>query len=776
MEKKSTAPVIFLGLLGWLFIGGYFWLISQAGFVQILRPKISSGQIQIQAESDFESSPLGQYPLARRQSIEIDENISSFVTVKVSRKGGVEVNGKNRNAAYELHYGLNGESKGFSAMYPELADSSELNTDQAFKYAKNFFHSQGVDTASLVISEKTATLENGIQKYELTFTKPSLLSDSLLQRYEIKISGSTVTEFKFSLSLNDKKYRVSKFEEISDIVFEVAPVVVWMIIIVIMIWVFLKRVKHEEIEFKRARWIGLAVLLIMGFGITIGAWPDKLGMILAGIFGGLFMGVAALIVYALSESFARDTRPEKLALVDLLFRGRFRVKELGGALLMALFIGGCTAFYMGAAIFIVEKLPGGYIAVKSEDLWIFGSRLELAKGIAELITGAFFFTLVLLTFLASFLKSKIRRKFLFFTAMVLLLAVAGQFQHFLRPFYLHFFMVLPLSFLWVYWVAKHDLMTISLGMTAGYFLLNFYQLALLPEGFWSLPGILIILSPAFVTIAGIILLFTKKQITDFDNYVPEYVSRIAERERFLRELEIARRIQTRFLPQEEPQFAGLDIASICKPAMEVGGDYYDFIVDEGRYFSVVVGDVSGKGVSAAFYMTMTKGIIKTLAKRLKEPSKILSQLNEVFYENAPRNIFISVLYGIFDMENRTLTFARAGHNPLLVRKNEVSAMELLNPKGIAVGMEKGPLFSKIIEEQSVHVEPGDIFIFYTDGISEAMNTRGEEFGEDRLEALLRQNAGGSAKDILENIRNAVFGFTGSAPQHDDFTMVVVKVN
>jgi serine phosphatase RsbU (regulator of sigma subunit) len=128
------------------------------------------------------------------------------------------------------------------------------------------------------------------------------------------------------------------------------------------------------------------------------------------------------------------------------------------------------------------------------------------------------------------------------------------------------------------------------------------------------------------------------------------------------------------------------------------------------------------------------------------------------------------------MERRTLTFARAGHNPLLVRKNKFSVMELLNPKGIAIGMEKGPLFSRIIEEQSVHVEPGDIFIFYTDGISEAMNTRGEEFGEERLETLLRQNASGSAKDILENIRKSVFDFAGNAPQHDDFTMVVVKIH
>jgi hypothetical protein len=424
MSQKSSVHFIVLALLGWLFIAGYFWLLDQAAFVPILRPRVSLNQVIKKAEKEFKASPLGKHSLNRQDTVTIDEDILSFLqryrpqnrsavlralgTVTVFWKGDVKVDRQNKEVSFELLYDFDGKPKGFKKVLPELPDSSALEIYRALEFAAGFLHSQNIDTSSLVISEKISKIENGIQTYELIFTRPFTFCDSLNENYEVNISGSTITGFTPSLTVNPEKLPPSKFEEISDTVFQVSQVVLWVIFVIVMAVIFFKRVKRDEIEFGRARWPGIAVMLILGLSVAINAWPAKGEAILGGLLAGLFMGVAALVVYALSESFTRDTWPEKIALIDILFRGYFRVKELGRALLTALFIGGLTAFFLGITIFVVEELHIGYIAIKSQDLWIFSSRWNMAQEIAKLLIGAFFFGLVLLSFFAAFIKSKIQ--------------------------------------------------------------------------------------------------------------------------------------------------------------------------------------------------------------------------------------------------------------------------------------------------------------------------------------------------------------------------------
>ena len=271
------------------------------------------------------------------------------------------------------------------------------------------------------------------------------------------------------------------------------------------------------------------------------------------------------------------------------------------------------------------------------------------------------------------------------------------------------------------------------------------------------------------------LVFRPQCAEDYDNYVPEYVSRIAERERLVRELEIARSVQMRFLPQAVPEFAHLDIVSLCQPAMEVGGDYYDFVRMDEHNMSVLIGDVSGKGVSAAFYMTMVKGIIKTLSKKTRRPAVLLEEANEIFCENAPRDVFVTVIYGVFNLETQALTFASAGHNPLMIWKKKTGMTQKMNPRGIALGLAGSVKYRSLIEETTIPFEEGDVFVFYTDGVSESMNMNQEIFGEERLEAIITKSAHQPPRLIQRNVVEAVSRFSGKAPQHDDFTIVVVKI-
>ena len=242
-----------------------------------------------------------------------------------------------------------------------------------------------------------------------------------------------------------------------------------------------------------------------------------------------------------------------------------------------------------------------------------------------------------------------------------------------------------------------------------------------------------------------------------------------------RELEIARDVQMSFLPAKNPQFSGLDIAAHCIPAREVGGDYYDFVKLDEKRSGIIIGDVSGKGTQAAFYMTLSKGFVKAISKTVSSPSEFLKKINELFYENVDRGTFISMIYGIFDLKEQTLTFARAGHNPVIAKHSGKNEIELLNPVGLALGLEKGTIFSRTIKEIKIDTHAGDTFVFYTDGFTEAMNRYKLEFTEERLIATISNYINLPAKELLNKTIADVKAFTGKTEQHDDMTMVVVKV-
>jgi len=248
---------------------------------------------------------------------------------------------------------------------------------------------------------------------------------------------------------------------------------------------------------------------------------------------------------------------------------------------------------------------------------------------------------------------------------------------------------------------------------------------------------------------------------------------LTEQERLKRELEIARLVQQKLLPQTKPQIAGLDIDGVCIPAAEIGGDYYDYFLINNHTIGIAIADVTGKGTSAAFYMAVVKGIMLSLTSIFTSPKQLLSELNRRLYGKMDRKIFITMIYAIIDLRKKVLKFARAGHNALIVRNAENSSVECLTPDGIGLGLEQGDLFDSTISEQHIKFQTGDAFIFYTDGISEAMNGQREEFGEERLVDIIVQTNHQSSAFIRERIIDTINTFAQGAPQHDDITMVTV---
>lgn len=244
----------------------------------------------------------------------------------------------------------------------------------------------------------------------------------------------------------------------------------------------------------------------------------------------------------------------------------------------------------------------------------------------------------------------------------------------------------------------------------------------------------------------------------------------AERERSNRELEIAREVQERLFPQSFPPFPGVDCAGYCRPARGVGGDYYDFLkLDDGR-LGIAIGDVSGKGIAAALLMASLQASLRgqTMAG-LHDLSALMQNVNRLVYEASTSNRYATFFYGEYDPVSHKLDFANAGHNPpVILRGGEVLRLEAGGP---VVGLLPGVSFG----HDMVQLRPGDVFVSFTDGISEALNEQEEEWEEDRFIAAARANCDFSAKDLIAAIFREADAFTGEAKQYDDMTLLVMKL-
>jgi len=246
----------------------------------------------------------------------------------------------------------------------------------------------------------------------------------------------------------------------------------------------------------------------------------------------------------------------------------------------------------------------------------------------------------------------------------------------------------------------------------------------------------------------------------------------AEKMKLEHDLENARKIQESLLPKTIPSFPNLQLSGCMIPAMQVGGDYYDVIKVADDKLFVIVGDVSGKGLSASFYMSKLQTMIKLYCEGSTSPKEVLIKVNKNIYENIERNWFITVAVGLFDLNKKTMKYCRAGHTPLIeTNKTDIT---LYQSKGIGVGLEKGDIFDSSLEEIEIELKSEYNFIFYSDGVTETMNEKNELYGMERLEEVLIKNSNKSSDEILHCTLETLKQFRSQAPQNDDITLVIAK--
>ena len=248
-----------------------------------------------------------------------------------------------------------------------------------------------------------------------------------------------------------------------------------------------------------------------------------------------------------------------------------------------------------------------------------------------------------------------------------------------------------------------------------------------------------------------------------------------ERQTIEHDLDLARQIQSNLLPKKVPKIRGMDLQAFYRSAKEVGGDYYDLIPLTAQHLGIAVGDVSGKGVQGSLVMAMTRAVLRSVAPGVPSAARTLIRVNHTLTKDLKPGSFVTLIYLVVDVVARTLNVARAGHNPLLIHHGEKRVSEFLNPSGIALGFDAGPIFEKTIRETTVPLAKGDVIVAYTDGVVESMDTDRALYGNDRFQQVVAAHAHESATRILQALVTDLDRHQGAAPQHDDISIVILKV-
>lgn len=246
---------------------------------------------------------------------------------------------------------------------------------------------------------------------------------------------------------------------------------------------------------------------------------------------------------------------------------------------------------------------------------------------------------------------------------------------------------------------------------------------------------------------------------------------LSELERKKAELRIAHEIQMSFLPERLPEVPGFELAALSLPAKEVGGDFYDAIPLPGGRTALTIADVSGKGVPAALFMALSRTVLRANALVSRSAREAVREANVLITEDAKSGMFVTVFYAVADPIERTLTYVNAGHNPPLLFRAGGGRPAGLKGTGIILGVMPEAEYG----EETIHLKSGDLVLLYTDGVTEAINSGEEQFGEARLIETVVNSLDRSPTGIIENVRDAVMEFSGDEPQFDDLTLMALRV-
>ena len=601
--------------------------------------------------------------------------------------------------------------------------------------------------------------------------------------------GSLDIQFEIPEAISTKIKRQSSIEDFFDVV---VPITVLFFIGLLAFVVFLKKYHEGEIEVRTATLVFLALMVsfffqaVLRFRTSMASWSiDELSrdgvaaftFIILVLIIRPIMSLFGFAAWGVGESHGREQFGDKFLAIDGLAHKRFFTLNSAWSTLQ-----GYCAGFVGL----------GLVAVLS---WVllrfFGCTTQLGGYQPILAVSVPFVMPLLFAVSGSLLAEMVFRLFLNVFAQhhlkikALAVVISAAFWAFYVPGFwginvslypLHFellvWFVLGIFYGIVFW--QYDLLAVILANFVTMGVMESLPMIMSPSDVLFRYGLLALILLSLPLVPMLIGFIRRERFTFKADRLPAHIRKITERVRMAKELEIARRVQMQLLPKKSPYVPGFEISGVCIPAKEVGGDYFDFIELGEKRLGIVIGDVSGKGVPAAIYMTLTKGIVQSHADDFVTPKDVLIKVNNLLYKTIDRGTFISLFYAVLDVGKKKLVYARAGHNPVLYFRKRDGLCRLLEPEGIALGLERGELFAKKIQEKTIKLEKGDLLVFYTDGFTEAMNREREEYGEKRLMRIIQGHCEKSVKEIYDAVLRDIKLFVKDTPQNDDMTMVFLK--
>ena len=609
--------------------------------------------------------------------------------------------------------------------------------------------------------------EDGVRfRWERVGTDPNLVT-----RATAIVAGTSVQDIRYELELSEQGARRKRRSPVNvlDAVSKVTVFVAGMFGLVLYVIASGRRMIPQRLVWTLAgiAWLILQVEMLSGFDPELDSIfndDNKNSARWAMILAAFFVAIPGALAVMGGYPSARRRFPRQLvSLEELLLRGRITSRSVGRALLTGIAAGGWIA-----VVPHLIRATGLFGTYRVDDA--FDEPLFLPGALPLQLHGAVMVALLAFALLGSFVQDKLRGRIGTVLAFVLALIVISNDAVDSIAATLLAAVLVTLIFDQLF--RRGDLLTLIAAAASAAWAINAASRLVQPATSIHADG-------RIALIAGMVVAAAALAIALFGSvkpYLPwEPRPARAERERIQAELNVARQAQEQMLPATPPELPGTSIASFCLPARQVGGDLFDFVAMRDGRVGIAVADVSGKGVPAALVMTITKGLLLAASDGRSEPLEILADVNAGIHSLGNRSVFVTMLFGVFDPAARTFHFVRAGHTPLLWRKANGEVVSL-SPRGIGIGMTGPRSFSTLCEPRTITTAPGDFLILYSDGVNEAMNERTEEFGDERLMATVRDRITNAttAEEARAVLVKAVDDFRGTAPAHDDMTLVVLK--
>lgn len=556
----------------------------------------------------------------------------------------------------------------------------------------------------------------------------------------------------------------------------------YILLILLFVFLFFRRLNARMIDSSTGLrdglfggfFLGAMVLLVsiyQSLGVTSTAWTSILLSAIGALIAAAGGAVLLFLISSTADSITREYWPEKLETITLARFASFINRPVGLALLRGVALSGVL---LGVVTLLLLATPKSAIDFSSSGQFLHEFTLSPVSFLVGLkMWYGLFVTILVLLGVGSLIYRRFKSAWAVLSGMVFIFALLQLSTISIGPVGYEWLFSAVIGAVLAYAFWRYDVLVCLTGYVVMQVLIDSAPGWLVGASPERLDAIIAFILPIFLAVIGFVGISSQRQV-GVKTYVPSYLKEIEQEERLRRELELAHQVQATLLPRKMPEVEGLDVAGMCLAAQEVGGDYYDFVKLSPTRLAIVVGDVSGKGIQAAFYMTLAKGFVQTLSRIIDSPAEVLRRLNALFYENAPRGMFISMIYGVIDLETRTFTFARAGHNPVILKRSPSREAEFVLPAGLAIGLVNGSRFDETLEETTITLRPDDVLVFYTDGFSEAMNEAREQYGDERLASQVGTFGRYAATEILRAVSEDVRRFVDTADRHDDMTMVVAK--